>query len=107
DHAAGAADVLDHDVRLSGNVRGQMLSNDASLAVGRAARRVVDDHGDGLALVELSLRAACESKRRERGRRDQSYSGHGLAPPVRAFAWRIREPRTRSAPSPVYGGGVG
>src|SRR5262249_20441300 len=64
----------------------------------------VDDHGHGLALVELGLRAACESKRRERDRRDQSYSGHGLAPPVRAFVWRIREPRTRSAPSPVLRG---
>src|SRR5207237_4783087 len=79
----GAADVLDDDVRLAGNVRGQMLSDDAPLDVGRAARRVVDDHGNGLALVELRLRAVCDSKRRQRDQQDQTFLRHG-------FDWRCR-----------------
>jgi len=41
---------------------GQMLGDDASLDIGRAAGRVVDDHGDGLALVELGTRGVCEDR---------------------------------------------
>jgi hypothetical protein len=37
-------------------VIGQVLRDDASLDVGGAAGRIVDDHGDGLALVELGKR---------------------------------------------------
>src|SRR3954471_8793010 len=54
--AAGAADILDHDGGLAGDVVGQVLRDDASLDVGGAAGRIVDDHGDGLALVELGKR---------------------------------------------------
>src|SRR5262249_14779381 len=76
DHAAGAAYVLDDDGGLAGNVRGQMLSDDAPLDIGRAAGRVVDDHGDGLALVELGTRGVCTDRGGERDHDEQPCSGH-------------------------------
>ena len=56
DDAAGAADVLDDDGGLAGNVVGQVLRDNARLDVGGAAGRIVDDHVDRLALVELGKR---------------------------------------------------
>src|SRR5260370_16838348 len=53
-----------------------MLSDDASLDVARPARRIVDDHGKGLALVELGMRAVWKEKRRERDQQDQPFLRH-------------------------------
>ena len=92
DHAAGAAHVLDDDGGLARNVRGQMLGDDAPLDIGRAAGRVVDDHGDGLALVELGTRGVCEDRGGERDYDGEPCSDHG-------FGLQC-EQRTRSAPSP-------
>jgi hypothetical protein len=82
DHAAGPAHVFDHDRRFAGNVRGQMLGDDASLDIGGAARRVVDDDGDRLALVELG---ECGLRKRAGGKHghagdEQHPSSHGFLP---------------------------
>ena len=68
DDAAGAADVPDDDRGLAGNVVRQVLGDDAALDIGRAARRVVDDHRDGLALVELGKRGVGNDDESERCR---------------------------------------
>ncbi len=65
DDAAGAGDVLDDDGRLARNMLGQVLGDDAALDVRRATGGVVDDHGHGLALVELGKRAIRRSDDRE------------------------------------------
>jgi hypothetical protein len=78
DDAAGAADILDDDGRLAGDVVRQVLRDDASLDVGRSAGRIVDDHGDGLALVELGKRELRDGGGDERGEggRQQNSSRH-------------------------------
>ena len=68
DDATGAADVLDDDGGIAGNVVRQMQRNDAAFEIGRAAGRIVDDHRDRLALVELGIGAL----REHRGQRHQS-----------------------------------
>src|SRR5262249_48945589 len=56
DHAAGAGDVFDYNRGFAGNVCRQMLRDDAAFDVVGATGGVVDDHGDGAALVVLGGR---------------------------------------------------
>src|SRR5207253_2809706 len=97
DDAAGAADVLDDDGRFAGNVGGQMLRDDAPLDVARSARRIVDDHGDGLALVELGKRAirAEGGKHNDEGG-DQRFADHGSNPFRTCLATSCRTTRPGS-----------
>ena len=81
-HAAAAAHVLDNDRRISGNMLGQMLCDDATLDIGRTAGPVVDKHGDALALVELGLRTPCRNKSccGHRNRKGLYKSSHFIPP---------------------------
>ena len=81
DQAAGAADVLHHDGRVAGNLRRQVLRDDAPLDVGRTAGRIVDDHGDRLALVELGCCAVRNGREGERRGGNQHGPCHGSSLP--------------------------
>src|SRR4051812_24247232 len=67
-----------------------MLGDDASLDVRGTAGRVVDDHRDGLALVELGKRGVANGAERKRGQPgdDQRSSDHEFLP-VRFVLCRV------------------
>ena len=76
DHAAGAADVFDHD-RLAERFLHRVL-DDARDRVSRAAGRKRHDHGDGM--VRISLRqsgATGETTRGKKRRRERARKSHG------------------------------
>src|SRR5262245_7586022 len=79
---AGARRVLDHDGRAARNVLRQVPRQDARLGVDVAADAVVDEQGEGLALVELR-----DGRGRGQDRDDRDRCGHGK----RAFGhdWSI------------------
>ena len=68
DKAAGAADIFHDNGGVAGNMPRQMQRDDPALKIRRSTGGIVDDHGDRLALVELSLRAARNSS----GEHDES-----------------------------------
>ena len=85
--AARARHVLDHDVRLAGNVAAEMARHRARVDVVAAAGRRADDQVDGLAGVARRRRAsgaaassAAASARRKRAKPDRRLCGIGDLP---------------------------
>jgi hypothetical protein len=82
DDAAGAVHVLDDDVRLTVQVAGEMLGEQAALDVGRTAGGEVDQDREPLALVERILGAGvgCGDCEQDAKRDARAHERH-LDPP--------------------------
>src|SRR5215471_11681576 len=66
-----ALHVLHHDVRVPRNEAAEMARDGAGAGVDAATRRIADDHGDGLTLVEIG---------RKRGRREDEREAANKPP---------------------------
>ena len=84
--AARARHVLDDDRRVAGDVRGEMLGEDAAVEIVAAAGAGADQDRDGLALVEIGDALLRRGRARDHGCSQSSENKrarnqrHGLPP---------------------------